>query len=137
MEDTVDEIKANLPIETTAAYAGAMAMTETDAGNSGVMLAMFVILLAFTVALVLIRTRSLTPMMLGICGYVVWVINIDIKRYKDIVADLYNTIFGPNTSVTESLHIIIPCIAIIYSVVLAMVSASRAASNRDSLTRTD
>ncbi|MCK7611067.1 hypothetical protein [Roseibium sediminicola] len=132
MGDTLDEIKSNLPIETTTAYAGIMALAnrgENIAGHMNAMTIVFVILLLFTAALSLIRTKSLLSLCLAISGFTVWVINIDITRFSNIVANIYNEYLLPSgadpTEFTDGLELILPSLAIFYSVILTIISAAK------------
>lgn len=136
MSDTLDEIKSNLPVETTTAYAGVMAIANQDgvAGNISIMTVVFVVLMVFTVILTLIRTKSPTLIALAASGFVIWVANIDITRFSNIIADIYVRYFlepdGDPSEFTDGLSLILPCVAILYSVLITIVSAARARAVR-------
>ena len=132
MSDSIDEIKAVLPIETTAAYAGIMALANNDgiASNISLMIVFFVVLCICTAVLSLIRTKSLLALAFAVLGFFVWVINVDYARFSNIIADNYNKYIleqgGDPTFITEGLDIIIPSVAIIYSLILTIVSIVKA-----------
>lgn len=136
MKDTIDEIKANLPVETTTAYAGIMALTDPEkpASYIGIMLVVFSVLLVFTIILSVIRTKSATAIGLSVSGFIIWVVNIDATRFENIIANIYNEYLLPDgadpSGFTDSLGIILPAIAILYSALIMIISVARAKGMR-------
>lgn len=130
MTDTIDEIKSNLPVETTAAYAAVVALQDGPAGNMGIMLFVFLFLLAATAALVIAKTNSLYSILIAVAGFIVWVVNIDSIRFSNIIVDFYQYYISTDSEIgneiLESMETVFRITAILFSVFLAIASTYRA-----------